>query len=364
MKKFKSLIIVIAVILGLGFVGSLLPDEEPTPDNSVSVSEETSESTESTSEEITTEEITSVTTSSTTTTTTTKSTITTKIGTYSPVIQNASSLPKYNGSPYAVVNNNNPQFSAADKKNTKAFEKYSNLDSLGRCGVAYANVCREIMPIEPRGEIGMVKPSGWQTIRYNGVVEGNYLYNRCHLIGYQLAGENANVKNLITGTRYMNTQGMEPFESKVANFVESTGYHVLYRVTPVFVGNELVARGVRMEAYSVEDNGAGICFNVFCFNVQPDISINYATGDSSLNNDATTKGSTTKATTKNTTAPNRSNNGDSSDCNYIANKNSKKFHYPSCKSVDQMSEKNKWYFNGSRDTLIEQGYVPCKNCNP
>jgi len=363
MKKFKTFIIVIAVILGLGFVGSLLPDEETTTDNPVTFSEETSVSTESTSEEITTEELTSVTTSATTTSTT-KTTATTKIGTYSSVIQSASSLPKYNGSPYAVVNNNNPQFSTADKKNTSAFEKYSNLDSLGRCGVAYANICREIMPTEPRGEIGMIKPSGWQTIRYNGVVEGNYLYNRCHLIGYQLAGENANVKNLITGTRYMNTQGMEPFESRVANYVESTGNHVLYRVTPVFVGNELVARGVRMEAYSVEDNGAGICYNIFCFNVQPDISINYATGDSSLNSDATTKGSTTKTTTKNTPPASRSNSGGSSSGSYIANTNSKKFHYPSCGSVDQMSEKNKWYFNGSRDELINQGYQPCKRCNP
>lgn len=362
MKKFKILIIVITVILGLGFIGSFLPDEEPMPDNSVSVSEETYVSTEGTSEDITTEANHSTTTYATTTTTT--KTTTTKTGIYSPVVQSASSLPKYNGSPYAVVNNNNPQFSVSDKKNKSVFEKYSSLDSLGRCGVAYANICREIMPTEPRGEIGMIKPSGWQTIRYNGIVEGNYLYNRCHLIGYQLAGENANVKNLITGTRYMNTQGMEPFESKVANYVESTGHHVLYRVTPVFVGNELVARGVRMEAYSVEDNGAGICFNVFCFNVQPDISINYATGDSTLNSDATTKGSTTKTTTKKTTVASRSNNGSSSSCDYIANKNTKKFHYPSCGSVGQMSEKNKWYFNGSRDTLISQGYVPCKNCNP
>ena len=188
----------------------------------------------------------------------------------------------YSGSPYIVINNNLPYFTEADKNCTEAFESYSELDSLGRCGVAYANICQELMPTEERGEIGNVKPSGWHTVNYHEYVEGNYLYNRCHLIGYQLSGENANEKNLITGTRYLNVQGMLPFENEVAEYVENTGNHVLYRVTPIFEGDNLVASGVLMEAYSVEDQGAGVMFNVYCYNVQPGISIDYATGDSQL----------------------------------------------------------------------------------
>ena len=187
-------------------------------------------------------------------------------------------IPEYSGEPYVVLNNNWPNFDVEDMT-TEPFEIYSELDSLGRCGVAYANVCLEIMPTEPRGEIGQVKPSGWQTVKYD-CVEGKYLYNRCHLIGYQLAGENANKQNLITGTRYMNVTGMLPFENMVDNYVDATENHVLYRVTPIFEGTELVARGVQMEAFSVEDEGEGICFNVFVYNVQPGITIDYATGNS------------------------------------------------------------------------------------
>ena len=187
-------------------------------------------------------------------------------------------IPEYSGEPYVVLGGNWPDFDVEDLT-TEPFEYYSELDSLGRCGVAYANVCLEIMPTEPRGEIGQVKPSGWQTVKYD-CVDGKYLYNRCHLIGYQLAGENANRRNLITGTRYMNVTGMLPFENMVDNYVEETGNHVLYRVTPIFEGTELVARGVLMEAFSVEDGGEGICFNVFVYNVQPGITIDYATGDS------------------------------------------------------------------------------------
>lgn len=198
---------------------------------------------------------------------------------------NLDSLPSYTGEPYIVINNNIPLFSEEDY--TKgAFEEYSDLDGLGRCGVAYANICKEIMPAkdEKRGEIGMIKPSGWQTIRYNGVVDGNYLYNRCHLIGWQLAGENANKKNLITGTRYMNVEGMLPFENIVDDYLEKEeNNHVLYRVTPIYEENNLLASGVQMEAYSVEDNGKGICFNVYVYNVQPGISIDYANGKSKLN---------------------------------------------------------------------------------
>lgn len=187
-------------------------------------------------------------------------------------------IPDYSGMPYAVLNDNWPEFDAEDLT-LEPFETYSRLDYLGRCRTAYANICREIMPTEPRGDIGQVRPSGWQTVKYD-CVDGGYLYNRCHLIGYQLAGENANRENLITGTRYMNVEGMLPFENMVANYVEETGNHVLYRVAPIFEGGNLLASGVHMEGFSVEDEGEGICFNVYVYNVQPGVSIDYATGES------------------------------------------------------------------------------------
>lgn len=190
-------------------------------------------------------------------------------------------IPEYSGEAYVVINNNIPDFDESDYT-TEAFETYSELDSLGRCGVAYANICKEIMPTEERGEIGQVKPTGWHTVRYDDLIDGNYLYNRCHLIGYQLAGENANEQNLITGTRYLNVTGMLPFENEVADYVEETNNHILYRVTPIFEGSNLIASGVQMEAYSVEDNGEGVQFNVYCYNVQPGINIDYATGESQL----------------------------------------------------------------------------------
>lgn len=189
-------------------------------------------------------------------------------------------IPAYDGKAYVAVNNNEPFFTDSDMTTT-AFENYSDLDSLGRCGVAYANICKEIMPTEKRGKIGMIKPSGWHTVKYD-VIKDRYLYNRCHLIGYQLAGENANPKNLITGTRYLNVEGMLPFENLVADYVNNTGNHVLYRVTPMFSGSNLVANGVLIEAKSVEDNGGGILFNVYCYNVQPGVGINYENGDSWL----------------------------------------------------------------------------------
>ena len=193
-------------------------------------------------------------------------------------------IPAYDGKAYVAVNNNEPFFSDSDMTTT-AFENYSDLDSLGRCGVAYANICRDIMPTEERGKIGMIKPSGWHTVKYD-VIKDRYLYNRCHLIGYQLAGENANPKNLITGTRYLNVEGMLPFENLVADYVNNTGNHVLYRVTPMFSGSNLVANGVLIEAKSVEDNGGGILFNVYCYNVQPGVGINYENGDSWLDGTA------------------------------------------------------------------------------
>lgn len=193
-------------------------------------------------------------------------------------------IPAWNGAAWVELEGNEPGFTREDMT-LEVFENYSELDYLGRCGVAYANICPELMPTDPRGDIGNVKPTGWASVKYD-IVDGKYLYNRCHLIGYQLAGENANKQNLITGTRYLNVTGMLPFENDVADYVQRTENHVLYRVTPVFVGTELVARGVQMEAYSVEDAGDGVCFNVFVYNVQPGVVIDYATGDSWLEEDA------------------------------------------------------------------------------
>lgn len=265
-----------------------------------------------------------------------------------------SDVPAYFGSPYVVVNNNIPFFTESDYT-TSSYEYYSDLDALGRCGVCVASIGKDLMPTEERGSIGSVKPTGWHTIKYDNV-DGKYLYNRCHLIGYQLSGENANTKNLITGTRYLNIQGMLPFENMVADYVKETGNHILYRSTPIFEGTNLLASGVLLEAYSVEDNGDGICFNVYCYNVQPDISIDYATGDSAF------------AGAQQTEPPKQTEQSNSPaqdvESTYILNTNTKKFHYPSCSSVKQMSEKNKQTYTGSRDDLISQGYDPCKKCNP
>lgn len=190
-------------------------------------------------------------------------------------------IPAYSGKPYVIVNDNKPFFADSDLT-ADSYEYYSPLDSLGRCGVVCACIGKDLMPTEERGLIGQVRPSGWHTVKYNGLVDGNYLYNRCHLIGYQLTGENSNERNLITGTRYLNVQGMLPFENMTAWYIRDTGKHVLYRVTPLYDGENLVASGVLMEAKSVEDDGEGILFNVFCYNVQPGIVIDYATGDSHL----------------------------------------------------------------------------------
>lgn len=194
---------------------------------------------------------------------------------YAGLLEN---IPEYCGEPYVVVNENLPYYNV-DDFSAESFEYYSELDDLGRCGVTYAVIGKDIMPTEERGEIGHVKPTGWHTVKYD-IVEGNYLYNRCHLIGYQLTGENANVCNLITGTRAFNVEGMLPFENEVADYVRNTGNHVIYRVTPVFEAENLLADGVLMEAYSIEDDGYGVCFNVFVYNVQSGIEINYKTGES------------------------------------------------------------------------------------
>ena len=191
-----------------------------------------------------------------------------------------SNIPEYNGEPYIAVNGNVPFFEDTEVTAT-SFEEYSDLDNLGRCGVAMASVGQDIMPTEERGSIGQIKPAGWHTVKYD-CVDGKYLYNRCHLLGYQLTGENANERNLITGTRYLNVDGMLPFENMVADYVMETGNHVMYRVIPIYTGNNLVADGVLMEGYSVEDQGEGITFCVYVYNVQPGVRIDYATGDSSL----------------------------------------------------------------------------------
>lgn len=194
-------------------------------------------------------------------------------------------VPFYDGKAYTEINGNVPFFTD-DELSATSYEYYAELDALGRCGMCMASVGQDIMPTKERESIGDVKPTGWHTVKYEGLVDGNYLYNRCHLLGFQLTGENANSRNLITGTRYLNTEGMLPFENMVADYVKETGNHVMYRVTPLFDGDNLVADGVLMEAKSVEDNGADILFNVFCYNVQPGVSIDYATGESALDENA------------------------------------------------------------------------------
>ena len=282
-------------------------------------------------------------------------------------------IPAYSGTPYTEVNGNKPYFTEADLT-TQSFETYSGLDSLGRCGVAYANVGQDLMPTEPRGEIGAVKPTGWHLVKYDNV-DGKYLYNRCHLIAYMLAAENANPQNLITGTRYLNVQGMLPFETKVCDYVKNTGNHVLYRVTPIFDGDNLLADGVLMEAYSVEDAGEGISFCVFAYNVQPGIGIDYATGDNWAEGSGTYQ-STVASVAEETPVPQPETDTavqitpessapqESQGITYVLNTNTKKFHYPTCSSVDDMKEKNKQIYTGSREEVINMGYVPCKRCNP
>lgn len=260
-----------------------------------------------------------------------------------------SEIEEFANNPYSIVNDNIPYFNEEDYT-TQAFEKYSELDYLGRCGVAYANICIEIMPTKERGEIGMIKPSGWHTVKYD-IVDGKYLYNRCHLIGYQLSGENDNVNNLITGTRYMNVEGMLPFENMVDSYVENTNNHVLYRVTPMFEGENLLATGVLMEAWSVEDNGEGICFNVFVYNSQPGIIIDYSNGESKIDENYNQNEETTKLI-------------DTAEEYYVINTNTKKFHKKDCESAKKINEGNKIIYYGSREEVIKQGFAPCGNCKP
>ena len=263
-------------------------------------------------------------------------------------------IPEFSGEPYVVINDGVPFFTEDEITNV-SFESYSELDELGRCGVAMACVGRDIMPTEDRGDIYEVKPTGWQSVKYD-CVNGGYLYNRCHLIGFQLTGENANEKNLITGTRYLNIDGMLEFENMIADYVKDTGNHVMYRVTPIFKDYDHVARGVLMEAYSVEDNGEGIQFNVYCYNNQPGVVINYFDGTSHL------EGEDAPVTPD---AP--SDGGDEpedGEYTYILNTKTKKVHLPSCSSAASIKEENKAGSTKTLDELLSDGYSACGICKP
>lgn len=271
------------------------------------------------------------------------------VGSGTATAVNPSSLPKYSGEAYVVVNNNQPNFSAAELT-TQGYEKYSNLDSLGRCGAALASCGKEIMPgaNEERGSISSIKPTGWIQKSYSGI-SGGYLWNRCHLIGWQLSAENANKQNLITGTRYMNINGMLPFENMVADYIKETGNHVAYRITPIFEGNNLVCSGVQMEAYSIEDDGDDICFNVYCYNVQPGITINYANGDSS-------SPSSNNGTTSSTPSSTQNNNlASSGDMVWIPNSGSKYHSHSGCSNMKNPRQVTK-------QEAINQGFDACKKC--
>ena len=284
-------------------------------------------------------------------------------------------VPAFEGNPYVYVNDGEPTFTDEQRAAEPGHEHYGELDELGRCTAAFAVVGPETQPTEKRGSIGEVRPSGWQMAKYD-FVEGKYLFNRCHLLGYQLTGENANERNLITGTRYLNVQGMLPFENAVADYVDATGNHVLMAVMPVFEGSELVARGVHMMAESVEDGGEGVAFNVFCYNVQPGVVIDYGTGESMLEEDATPLPDVSGAESAPDAASEGAGAGEASEkgatgsaegkgtTEYVLNTNSKKFHLPSCSSVDQMSPKNREDVEDTRENLIAKGYDPCKRCNP
>lgn len=302
----------------------------------------------------------------------------------SSFVNTFSKIPDYSGEAFIELNNNIPYFSENEKKSTDVFEIYSELDKLGRCGMAFANICPDSMPTEERGDIGDIKPSGWHTVKYSEIIDDNYLYNRSHLIAYSLAGENSNEKNLITGTRYLNQDTMQIFELKVLDYVRNTGNHVLYRVTPDFEGDNLLAKGVQMEAWSVEDNGNGICFNVFCYNVQPNIDINYETGESEISkeyyaeadtesskiidineyevNDVEEDLSRNNKATVSSEETTEALGFEDTVTDFIVNKNTGKIHSPNCRSVNDMAEHNKWEYTGTLNDLKRMGYVPCARC--
>lgn len=270
---------------------------------------------------------------------------------------------EWNGYAWTAINDNRPYFTDADMT-TQAYETYAELDSLGRCGAAMACLGPETLPTEKRGEIGMVKPTGWHTVKYPDRIKDNYLYNRCHLIAYELSGENANEKNLVTGTRYMNTAGMLNFENQTTYFIKNTGYHVIYRSTPMFYNDELVCRGVLIEAKSVEDNGQGLCLCVWCPNVQPKISIDYTTGDS-WPDDTVVENETAITMADMQVSTEEQNKQKIVDqYTYAINIKSNIFHRLDCESVSAMAPANRQYTDIDRDSLIAQGFKPCGNCKP
>ena len=291
-------------------------------------------------------------------------------------------VPAYSGEPYVEVNDNQPEFTE-EELTTVSYEEYSELDELGRCQSAEACIGQDLMPTETRESISSVKPTGWKNKSYD-TVDGGYVYNRCHLIGFQLTGENANEENLITGTRYMNVEGMLPFEDEVAAYIKETDNHVMYRVTPVFEGDDLVASGVQMQAESVEDDGVGISFNVYVYNVQPYVVIDYKTGENwegdeiaepegkwadGTEADPSDSKSDSKSESKinaktDSAATSKAEAKDTKEQTYILNKNTKKFHKPECSGAKKIKAKNKGEYTGSRQTLIDEGYEPCGNCNP
>ena len=279
-------------------------------------------------------------------------------------------IPEYSGTAYVVLQGNQPDFSEEELARFGE-EAYSSLDVLGRCGPAFAVVGPETLPTEERGAIGQVKPTGWHLVKYD-CVDGKYLYNRCHLIGYQLSGENANEKNLITGTRYLNVVGMLPFENEVADYVEDTGNHVAYRVTPIFRDGELLARGVQMEAWSIEDQGRGVCFNLYAYNVQPGVEIDYATGESWLSEEKeeelTPNGSISDLPLSQVTQSGDSNQTQDELQNetrsYVLNVKSGRFHLPECSGAKSIKQNNRKELNADREELLSMGYIPCGQCNP
>ena len=282
-------------------------------------------------------------------------------------------IPGYSGAAYVEINGNQPFFTE-DEITDEAFESYSELDALGRCGVAFACIGIEIMPTEERGDIASVTPSGWE---YGGLsnnntydfVENGYVYNRCHLIGFQLAGENDNERNLITGTRYLNIEGMLPFENMIADYVEDTENHVMYRVTPIYNGFDYVAQGVLMEGYSVEDNGWAICFCIFAYNVQPGVTIDYFTGVNVANGEKLPEIDSSDDN-RNEVADGGSNKGEDDgdhsgeEVSYVLNTNSKKFHLPDSSCVGKINEENRKNYYGTKEELEADGYVACKLCKP
>ena len=296
-------------------------------------------------------------------------------------------VPEWNGEPYCEINGNSPEFGKKEIRNAEksvrsetALQIFTELDSLGRCGEASAVVGPDTMPTGERGSIGMIKPSGWRIAKYDFIDNGGFLFNRCHLIGWQLTGENDEVRNLVTGTRYLNTQGMLPFENRVAEYVRSTGNHVLYRATPVFRGKELVCRGVLLEAYSVEDKADGVSFSVYCYNVQPGVKIDYKTGKSKLD-EKTLPGENSASDGASDSIDKKGDESDKSGAKdsaeseseplsvpdgvtYVLNNNTMRFHRTDCKGAAEIREHNRSWFYGTREEVLEEGYVPCGMCNP